>query len=268
MYIAGLNIPITETQALNAASWASVIIWVRRCMPGAEFRAKALKEAGPVKSMPPGKQGQLVSATHGLGLFIPIAAFVFSLPFTGFNIPRWLAKTSLPPLEPHNLYVGLRLAGCAGSFAGVFSAQYVFKHLGPQWGAIGVSTLKVSVKPVIDLSTGSRATKDCQDRALCYCSAPRVLVSIAMFVTENYPIDILLNSFAMLEQLMLIVSALRPDILAIAQQFATQPMFWNWIFAPAFVVTAIAFGIKMPMEVCHDLCHKNLQAHVYAYRKR
>ncbi|KAG8726595.1 hypothetical protein FRC12_023251, partial [Ceratobasidium sp. 428] len=87
MYIAGLNIPISESQALNAASWASTIIWFRACLPSAEFRASVEREAGPIKSMPPGKQGQLVSAVHGLGLFIPMGAFVFSLPFAKFWTP-------------------------------------------------------------------------------------------------------------------------------------------------------------------------------------
>ncbi|CAE6520464.1 unnamed protein product [Rhizoctonia solani] len=195
IYIAGLNIPISQTQALNAAAWASIIIWFKKCMPNATQRAKVEKEAGVIKSMPPGKQGQLISATHGLGLFSPIAAFVFSLPLTGFRVPGWLAKTSLPAVESHALYVGLRLGACAATFAGMYAAKITFKHLGSQWSAIGVRERPKLVK-----------------------TGPYALV--------RHPGYFL----AMSEQLILI------------------PMFWNWVFAPAFVLTAIAFAIKMPME--------------------
>jgi hypothetical protein len=139
MYIAGAHVPITESQALNAVSWASTIIWFRACLPTAEVRANIEREAGPVKTMPPGKQGQLISAVHGLGLFIPMGAFVISLPFSKFITPKWLDVMSLPGLSSHELYVGLRLAGCAGAFLGAAAAKALFKHLGSQWAAIGVS---------------------------------------------------------------------------------------------------------------------------------
>ncbi|KAF8756568.1 Isoprenylcysteine carboxyl methyltransferase (ICMT) family [Rhizoctonia solani] len=87
--------------------------------------------------MPPGKQGQSISVIHGLGLFVPIAAFVFTLPFTGFRVPGWLSKTSLPPIDNNKLYIGLRLGACAATFVGVYGARLTFKHLA-QWGAIGV----------------------------------------------------------------------------------------------------------------------------------
>ncbi|KAG8693776.1 hypothetical protein FRC09_010303 [Ceratobasidium sp. 395] len=195
MYIAGLNIPISESQALNAASWASTIIWFRACLPSAEFRASVEREAGPIKSMPPGKQGQLVSAVHGLGLFIPMGAFVFSLPFAKFWTPEWLSATNLPPLNSRELYVGLRLAGCAGAFLGAALGRNLYKHLGSQWAAIGVRERPKVVK-----------------------TGPYGIVRHPGY------------GLAMLQELMFI------------------PMFWNWIFAPAFVVTALAFAVKMPIE--------------------
>ncbi|CAE6490345.1 unnamed protein product [Rhizoctonia solani] len=195
IYIAGFHIPISQAQALNVAGWASIIYWFNRCMPNASKRAQVEKEAGPIKSMPPGKQGQLVSATHALGLFGPIAAFVFSFPFTGFRVPGWLARTSLPVIENQGLYIGLRLGACAATFAGVYAAKITFRHLGSQWGAIGVRERPKIVK------TGPYG----------------VVRHPGYFI-------------AMAEQLLLI------------------PMFWNWIFAPAFVLTSIAFAIKMPME--------------------
>ncbi|KAG9102357.1 hypothetical protein FRC07_010238, partial [Ceratobasidium sp. 392] len=195
MYVAGLNIPITESQALNAASWASTLIWFRACLPNAEFRASVEREAGPIKSMPPGKQGQLVSAVHGLGLFIPMGAFVFSLPFAKFWTPKWLAATSLPTLDSHELYVGLRLAGCAGAFLGAAVGRNLYKHLGSQWAAIGVR------------------------------ERPK-LVKTGPYAVVRHPG----YGLAMLQELLFI------------------PMFWNWIFAPAFVVTAFGFALKMPIE--------------------
>ncbi|CAE6492376.1 unnamed protein product [Rhizoctonia solani] len=195
IYIAGIHIPISQNQALNAAGWASIIYWFKKCMPNSSKRAQVEKEAGPIKSMPPGNQGQLISATHGLGLFVPIAAFVFSLPFTGFRVPGWLAKTSLPTIENQALYLGLRLGACAATFAEVYGAKVTFGHLGSQWGAIGVRERPKIVK-----------------------TGPYGIV--------RHPGYFL----AMTEQLILI------------------PMFWNWVFAPAFVLTSIAFAVKMPME--------------------
>lgn len=157
MYLAGIHIPITETQALNALSWASTIIWFRACLPNAKFRASADKEAGPIKAMPPGKQGQMVSVVHGLGLFLPMGAFVLSLPLAKFGDPGWLAKTSLPSLESHELYVGLRIAGCVGAFAGAAIGKLLYKHLGHQWAAIGVSQyLMLSVVSDTDSRTQVR----------------------------------------------------------------------------------------------------------------
>ncbi|CAE6527219.1 unnamed protein product [Rhizoctonia solani] len=195
IYIAGIHIPISQSQALNAAGWASIIYWFNKCMPNASKRAQVEKESGPIKSMPPGKQGPLVLAAHGLGLFVPIASFVFSLPFTGFRVPGWLAKTSLPAIENQTLYLGLRLGACAATFGGVYAAKVTLGHLGSQWGAIGVRERPKMVK-----------------------TGPYAIV--------RHPGYFL----AMSEQLVLI------------------PMFWNWIFAPAFVLTSIAFAIKMPME--------------------
>ncbi|KAG8737607.1 hypothetical protein FRC10_008035 [Ceratobasidium sp. 414] len=201
MYIAGLNIPISESQALNAASWATTVIWFRSCFPNAEYRASVEREAGPIKSMPPGRQGQLVSAVHGLGLFIPMGAFVFSLPFAKFWTPKWLSTTGLPALDSHELYVGLRLAGCAGALLGAAAGKNLYKHLGSQWAAIGVRERPKVVK-----------------------TGPYGIVRHPGY------------GLAMLQELLLIVRF--------------QPMFWNWIFAPAFVVTTLAFTVKMPMEVC------------------
>ncbi|KAG8715657.1 hypothetical protein FRC08_010292 [Ceratobasidium sp. 394] len=195
MYIAGLNIPISESQALNAASWAATIIWFRSCLPNAEYRASVEREAGPVKSMPPGKQGQLVSAVHGLGLFIPMGAFVFSLPFAKFWTPKWLAAMSLPVLDSHELYVGLRLAGCVGALLEAAVARDLYKHLGSQWAAIGVRERPKVVK-----------------------TGPYGIVRHPGY------------ALTMLQELLFI------------------PMFWNWIFAPAFVVTALGFAAKMPIE--------------------
>ncbi|KAG9095607.1 hypothetical protein FRC06_009627 [Ceratobasidium sp. 370] len=195
MYIVGLNIPISESQALNAASWATTLIWFRSCLPNAEYRASVEREAGPIKSMPPGKRGQLVSAVHGLGLFIPMGAFVFSLPFAKFWTPKWLAMTSLPTLGAHELYVGLRLVGCAGALLGAAAGKNLYKHLGSQWAAIGVRERPKVVK-----------------------TGPYAIVRHPGY------------RLAMLQELLFI------------------PMFWNWIFAPAFIVTALAFAVKMPME--------------------
>ncbi|QRW12514.1 isoprenylcysteine carboxyl methyltransferase [Ceratobasidium sp. AG-Ba] len=195
MYFAGLNIPISGPQALNAASWAATIIWFCSCLPSANYRANVEREAGPVKSMPPGKQGQLVSAVHGLGLFIPMGAFIFSLPFAKFYTPKWLASTSLPAFESRELYIRLRLAGCAGALLGGALGKNLYKHLGSQWAAIGVR------------------------------ERPK-LVKTGPYSVVRHP------GYA----------------LALLQELFFIPMFWNWMFAPGFIIMAIGFAFKMPIE--------------------
>lgn len=174
MYIAGLNIPITEAQVLNAASWVSTALWFHTCIPNASFRAKAHQESGPIKAMPPGKQGQVVTTVHGLGLFVPMAVVLFSYPLSGFYAPRWLGRTSLPPMGSHGLYMGLRLAGCIGTFIGIGITKSILKHLGTQWGAIGVSSPISASGGSLTLVSGSGATEDRKGGALRICEAPRV----------------------------------------------------------------------------------------------
>ncbi|QRV83857.1 isoprenylcysteine carboxyl methyltransferase [Ceratobasidium sp. AG-Ba] len=158
MYFADLNIPISGPQALNAASWAATIIWFRSCLPSANYRANVEREAGPVKSMPPGKQGQLVSASR-------------------------------------DLYIGLRLAGCAGALLGGALGKNLYKHLGSQWAAIGVR------------------------------ERPK-LVKTGPYSVVRHP------GYA----------------LALLQELFFIPMFWNWMFAPGFIIMAIGFAFKMPIE--------------------
>jgi hypothetical protein len=140
MYIAGLNVPVTSTQALNALSWISALVWFSVCLPSTESQQRATREAGPTKFMPPGKKGKIVSFVHAFGVFIPMATFVVSLPLSVFHTPRWLAFMSLSMVEEHRVYVGLRVAGCVGTFMGAMMGKAVFKHLGAQLGMIGVST--------------------------------------------------------------------------------------------------------------------------------
>ena len=139
MYLAGMNIPITEAQALNSLSWATTVLWFRISRPDPRFRELANREAGPVKSMPPDGQGLLVSKIASYSVFAPVGVFILSLPLALFGTPKWLAVASLPPISSHELYIGLRVAACAVTFIGIVIGKAVFRHLGSQLGMIGVS---------------------------------------------------------------------------------------------------------------------------------
>lgn len=138
MYLASMNVLITETQVLNALSWATTLLWFRISLPDPKFRELAHREAGPVKAMPPNRQGLLVSKIASYSVFIPMGVFVISLPLSLFANPKWLAMASLPSISSRELYLGLRVAACAGTFVGTAIGKAVFRHLGPQLGMIGV----------------------------------------------------------------------------------------------------------------------------------
>lgn len=145
MYLAGMNFPITETQALNALSWTTTILWFRISLPDPKFRELANREAGPVKSMPPNGQGQLVSKIASYSVFAPMGVFVLSLPLALFGTPKWLAFASLPPINSRQLHIGLRVAAYASTFVGTAIGKAVFRHLGSQLGMIGVSYILWSI---------------------------------------------------------------------------------------------------------------------------
>ncbi|KAG8742929.1 hypothetical protein FRC10_000717 [Ceratobasidium sp. 414] len=135
-YIAGLN--LTESQTLNGLAWASTIGMFYLTWPGSDFKQKIEREAGKAVHMPPGKSGQIVSMTHGMALFLPAGAFLFSLPPSRFEMPGWLLKTALPPAKDEMMYYGLRLGGCVGALGIGATMVWTFKHLGSQWNYIGV----------------------------------------------------------------------------------------------------------------------------------
>ncbi|KAG9074926.1 hypothetical protein FS749_013466 [Ceratobasidium sp. UAMH 11750] len=135
-YIAGLG--LTESQTLNGLAWASTIGMFYLTWPGSDFQQKVEREAGKAVHMPPGKSAQIVSMTHGMALFLPAGAFLFSLPPNRFEMPGWLLKTALPPPSEEMLYYGLRLGGCAGVLGVGATMVWTFKHLGSQWNYIGV----------------------------------------------------------------------------------------------------------------------------------
>ncbi|QRV98157.1 isoprenylcysteine carboxyl methyltransferase [Ceratobasidium sp. AG-Ba] len=121
-YVAGLNIRITDGQALNCLGWVAEKEGGRRIEPSPALKTKA----------------QILTSAHGLGFLASAAAFLLSLPLNHFVMPEWLAKYKLPPLYSPLACTVLRIAASAGSVAISLTSASATKHLGSQWNYFGL----------------------------------------------------------------------------------------------------------------------------------
>ncbi|KAH7334867.1 hypothetical protein B0J17DRAFT_770412 [Rhizoctonia solani] len=117
MYIAGLNLPFTESQALN----------------GLAFEEKA----GKAVHMPAGKRGEYITAAHAFALFGPTALFLVVVPLNKFVQPNWLAEYALPEVDT-SVYNAARVGGSATIWLSGLLVRTSMKHLDAQWNYIGV----------------------------------------------------------------------------------------------------------------------------------
>ncbi|QRV84022.1 isoprenylcysteine carboxyl methyltransferase [Ceratobasidium sp. AG-Ba] len=88
--------------------------------------------------MPPGKQGELVTVAHTIGLFAPALIFLVGLPMNKFVMPNWLQRYSIPPAPSPEIYYGARVAGYIGSLGIGITMDWGMRHLSSQWHIVGL----------------------------------------------------------------------------------------------------------------------------------
>ncbi|KAJ1306160.1 hypothetical protein OPQ81_010871 [Rhizoctonia solani] len=118
MYIAGLNFPFTQRQALNGLACASVTGSFYLSWPGYGFNKNAEDKSGKAVHMPSGSKGLYITVAH-------------------FIEPDWLAEYSLPKASPP-VYYAARIGSSASIWLSGAIMTRCFKHLGAQWNYIGV----------------------------------------------------------------------------------------------------------------------------------
>jgi hypothetical protein len=102
MYIAGLHVPITETQAIEGFAWSTTAILVAgtaRKMRALAANAKHGTSAGPIKSMPKGLVARYITPVHFVATMAPQALYIVALPLAKFARPAWLEQFDLPGLD-------------------------------------------------------------------------------------------------------------------------------------------------------------------------
>ncbi|CAE6481087.1 unnamed protein product [Rhizoctonia solani] len=137
MYIAGLNLPFNELQALNGLACASLAGSFYLSWPGSDFKKKAEEKAGNAIHMPAGQKGLHITIAHSIALFGPAVLFLSTLPLNKFIEPDWLGKFALPEVSPP-AYYAVRIGSSALMWVSGAIMTKCFKHLGAQWNYIGV----------------------------------------------------------------------------------------------------------------------------------
>ncbi|CAE7177910.1 unnamed protein product [Rhizoctonia solani] len=137
MYIAGLNLSITESQALNGLACASLAGSFYLAWPGANFKTRAEEGGGKVTHRPSGKKGLYITVAHGLALFVPAAVFMTAIPTNKFIAPEWLGQCALPEVSPP-IHYAIRIGSSISLWVAGGIVFLSFKHLDTQWSYIGV----------------------------------------------------------------------------------------------------------------------------------
>ncbi|KAF8124759.1 hypothetical protein EV363DRAFT_1419555 [Boletus edulis] len=122
MYIAGLNLPVSSTQALEALVAFSTLDYFRHIRgivktigPQAESKGGRVRP----ESMP--LLGRIVSPIHALAAWMPLAVYIGALVLNNFRQPEWMTRFALPDeivgvnLDPAWKGV-LRAAACVAGF--------------------------------------------------------------------------------------------------------------------------------------------------------
>ncbi|KIJ64445.1 hypothetical protein HYDPIDRAFT_90192 [Hydnomerulius pinastri MD-312] len=141
MYIAGLNLPISLSQGVEALVTLTTIDFFRYVMG----RMRAVKVSSDEKggrirpeTMPTSFLGRVISPIHGLATFVPPVAFILGVTLNSFKQPDWMLKMALPDdiVQPE-VKTALRLATCVASLAMKIVMDRTFNTLGEQWHVIG-----------------------------------------------------------------------------------------------------------------------------------
>lgn len=102
MYIAGLHVPITQTQAIEGFAWSTtavLITGIARKMRTVVAAGERGTSAGTIKTMPKGLVARCVTPVHFVATLAPQVLFFLALPLAKFARPTWLERFDLPGLN-------------------------------------------------------------------------------------------------------------------------------------------------------------------------
>jgi hypothetical protein len=107
MYIAGLHVPITGSQAIEGFAWSTTAFFVS--IMARKARHVRLYEghtsAGVVKTMPKAWLGNNITALHTLSIMAPPVVYTLAIPLGKFVRPEWFTNFDLPGLDNAETYV-------------------------------------------------------------------------------------------------------------------------------------------------------------------
>jgi len=143
MYIAGLNLPVSCTQGLEALVVFSTIeyFWHIRGVVKT-IATQAESKGGRVRQETIPLLGRIVTPIHALAAWMPPVVYIGALVLNKFRQPEWMTRFALPDeivgvnLDPARKGV-LRAAACVAGFMLRSLTDSTFQHLGEQWHSLG-----------------------------------------------------------------------------------------------------------------------------------
>lgn len=147
MYIAGLNLPISSPQVLEALvvfNGFDFFRHIRSCMR--TVVAQAESKGGRIRAGTMPILGRIVTTIHALAVCVPPVVYIGVVVFNKFRQPEWMAQFALSneiagvQLNPLSKGV-LRLGACAAGLVLKNVTDTTFYHLGDQWHTLGVRML-------------------------------------------------------------------------------------------------------------------------------
>ena len=188
-YIAGLTLPLPSTRAVEAFVTFTTFRFLQSSVSRIRATAPVAEaEAGTVRSLPTSFIGKVVSPVHGFAIFVPPAVYILSVSVNRFMQPSWMQRMSLPNNYIHDeTKVALRIAACASTFVFLRVISRALIHLGNQWHAIGVRSLRYSLVHQQTDQLPSSETGEIQDRAdwsICSSASSSVYVSRLLVQTS------------------------------------------------------------------------------------
>ncbi|KAF9223284.1 hypothetical protein BS17DRAFT_781620 [Gyrodon lividus] len=141
MYIAGLNLPISSSQGLEALvvlatldSFRYIITEVKSLAVRSESKGGRIRP----ESLPTSLLGRIISPIFGYSFVATPAVYVGVVVLNGFRQPDWMEKFAISNeivgLEWRN---ALKVVACSATFALKLVAAHVLDHLAEQWHIIG-----------------------------------------------------------------------------------------------------------------------------------
>ncbi|KAH7916754.1 hypothetical protein BJ138DRAFT_1139083 [Hygrophoropsis aurantiaca] len=139
MYIAGINIPLTTSQAVEVAvSCTTFFSFVLAFKQAGVADRVARTDGGSVQadSEPKSLPGKMVTPVHNVAFMVPIITFPVAVGLNCFRQPGWMLQWALPNNIDGCAKAAVRLAAC-GMFLGVWQlVGWTLEHLGSQFHCI------------------------------------------------------------------------------------------------------------------------------------